>query len=206
MQNKCRVIFFRHGQTDWNKEERIQGSTDIPLNSQGQAEAQILSASLVEVGIQHIVTSPLKRASETALVVSQKLGVNVSVATGLREFFAGSAEGKTKSELLASHGVEFWAKWRSVHQKDMSFNFPDGEKKSAVRDRAFQCLEEFINRNEHTCIGVSTHGGVLRYCAHALLEPHIEPIPIPNCASYVFVFERNTQTWTFEGSLEKLLA
>ena len=96
-----RIFMARHGETDWNVERRIQGSTDIPLNENGIRQAHSLAGYLERqvVGkggtITHIFTSPLERAKETAEIVGARLRVPVEAVSGLEEMNFGICEGKS---------------------------------------------------------------------------------------------------------------
>ena len=70
-----RICFARHGETDWNAERRMQGHIDIPLNNHGQAQAQLLAQSLQRAGhaFDHLYSSDLQRAADTAKQVSHAL-------------------------------------------------------------------------------------------------------------------------------------
>ena len=70
-----RLFFARHGETDWNAQKLIQGSTDIELNENGLAQAHALAKALAGTGIQCVYTSKLKRASVTAGIVAEALGI-----------------------------------------------------------------------------------------------------------------------------------
>jgi probable phosphoglycerate mutase len=84
----------RHGQTDWNAERRLQGSTDIPLNDVGRGQARDAVAVLSGQGWDAIVSSPLSRAAETARLIADGLGLSVARhVPELTERSFGPAEG-----------------------------------------------------------------------------------------------------------------
>ena len=84
---------LRHGQTDWNIDLRLQGSTDIPLNETGRAQAMQAAAVLNREDWDVIIASPLSRAKDTADIVAIELGMNVVVVPELIERSFGVAEG-----------------------------------------------------------------------------------------------------------------
>ena len=90
------LTLIRHGQTDWNKQHLMQGSSDIPLNDVGRKQAVETGRRLRELnlGFEILVASPLSRALETAQIVGKELGLEVvETYTGLIERHYGDAEG-----------------------------------------------------------------------------------------------------------------
>ena len=86
--------FLRHGETEWNKSGLAQGQTDIPLNDAGRDQARLALPLLTGHGIRRIITSPLKRASETAEILNRSLALPLETHPGLMERFFGPYEGK----------------------------------------------------------------------------------------------------------------
>src|SRR5262245_48042281 len=96
-----RILLVRHGETEWNREGRVQGSTDVPLSDSGRQQVRTLAAALDRSGIQAIWSSPQIRAAETAVILSSHLKVPVQHDDGLREIACGAWEGKTYAEVIA---------------------------------------------------------------------------------------------------------
>lgn len=86
--------FLRHGETDYNAAGLSQGALDIPLNDKGRAQAQAAAPLLVGQGIVSIVASPMHRARETAELVNEVLGLELTFEPELREVVFGGMEGK----------------------------------------------------------------------------------------------------------------
>jgi probable phosphoglycerate mutase len=154
------ITLIRHGQTDWNLEGRIQGSTDIPLNDTGRAQARRAAALLAGTSFDHVYASPLARARETAEIIAGELGLPAPLITaGMREHEFGAAEG-----LL-------WDAYRERFGADRD-NIPGAETVQQLTERALSSLERIdlaarrrsAPRTESVL--VATHGGVIR----ALLE------------------------------------
>ena len=94
-----RVLFlFRHGQTDWNREGRLQGHTDTPLNAAGLAQAEALAKRLLAHRLDAVVSSDLTRALTSARIIAEVSGVPLLTDPGLREVSVGLAEGKLWEE------------------------------------------------------------------------------------------------------------
>jgi probable phosphoglycerate mutase len=87
-------IFLRHGETDWNKQGLTQGRTEVPLNANGQVQAEAAARRLVGIGITRIVCSTLGRAHTTAVTVGDLLKLPVAEDPDLREALFGDQEGK----------------------------------------------------------------------------------------------------------------
>ena len=119
-----RVLFlFRHGQTDWNREGRLQGHTDTPLNATGLAQAEALAQRLLAHRLDAVVSSDLTRALTTARIIAEISGVPLLTDSGLREVSVGLAEGLLWEEAKARFGAELTERWYS----DDNVAFPGGE-------------------------------------------------------------------------------
>ena len=103
-------MLWRHGQTDWNVENRFQGHSDIPLNKVG--EYQVAQAASVLAGLKpnRIISSDLIRAQATAAALADLTNLKVEINPGLRETNGGLWEGKTAPENRATHG-DLFANW-----------------------------------------------------------------------------------------------
>lgn len=106
------ITLIRHGQTDWNKQRLMQGSSDIPLNDVGRGQAHETATSLKERGFDYdvVVASPLSRAFETAQIIAAEFGLTVSATyEGLVERGYGDAEGLDISEEARREPDAFYA-------------------------------------------------------------------------------------------------
>ena len=102
------IGLIRHGLTDWNTEMRIQGHTDIPLNSHGRKQAELLAERMKNEDWDYIYTSDLGRARETAEHIGTLKQIEVSTDPRLREMYCGQIEGTTMAERIAKWG-ENWS-------------------------------------------------------------------------------------------------
>lgn len=137
---------LRHGQTDWNIDLRLQGSTDIPLNDTGRTQARLAAATLKREDWDVIIASPLSRAKDTADIVALELGMNVAIVPELIERSFGVAEGldhATWRKLYESHqvieGLESLEdlRARTVLLLDLIANEYSGQRVLAVSHGAF---------------------------------------------------------------------
>ncbi len=147
-----RVLFWRHGRTSWNAENRFQGQTDIELDPVGHAQARRAGELLASLKPDVIIASDLKRAADTAGYLSRASGVRVDFDTGLRERFGGSWEGLT--------GVELSERWPVEHAR---MDIPDGESIPEVGDRMCAAIERGLGKTPpRGLLMVVSHGAALR--------------------------------------------
>jgi broad specificity phosphatase PhoE len=174
------IYLIRHGETDWNVQERFQGHTDIPLNDNGRSQARQLIAVCRHHKIEAILSSDLSRALETAQIIAAQLEIKVFQDNGLREAHLGKAQGLTPSEIESQFGKSLTERWRSSHLTDADISYPGGESGTAIMQRAFGALSKFLTTYPYSRIAVTTHGGVIRRIMQKLLPAGSPPVPIPN--------------------------
>ncbi|PPF85536.1 histidine phosphatase family protein [Subtercola sp. Z020] len=143
-----RLALVRHGQTDWNLAKRIQGSTDIPLNDTGRAEARETAATLVGEHFDEVLTSPLSRARETAEIIAAALGLpQPTVDAELVERRYGDAEGMDYRELHERFPSHIVVPGRETHRE--------------VQDRVRAALIRIAESRPGESLVVVCHGGVI---------------------------------------------
>jgi 2,3-bisphosphoglycerate-dependent phosphoglycerate mutase len=181
-----RILFvFRHGETDWNREGRLQGHTDTPLNATGLAQAEALALRLRTHRLDAVLSSDLARALTTARIVAETLGVPLATDLGLRETNVGAAEGMIWADAKARFGEELTERWYS----DNDAAFPGGESGIATLARGLAALRRFATTHAYRRIGVSTHGAMLRQLVRHALPPDSPPVRAPNAALFVLHYE-----------------
>ena len=184
-----RVLFlFRHGETNWNREGRLQGHTDTPLNATGLAQAHALAESLRLHQLDAVVSSDLSRARTTAQIVVEALQVPLFIEPGLRETDVGAAEGLLWADAKVRFGEGLTERWYS----DGDVAFPGGETGIATRVRGLAALRRFTSIQDHRRIGVSTHGAMVRQLMKHALPPGSPPAPVRNTTLYVLRYEPAT--------------
>ena len=107
------LILLRHGETEWNRERRMQGHRDIPLNAAGVAQAALAAPTVAALQPEVIVSSDLQRALATAQAVADRAGLPVQVDPRLRETSLGLWEGLTRAEVMEGWPGA-WEEWRTV--------------------------------------------------------------------------------------------
>jgi probable phosphoglycerate mutase len=150
------LFVARHGQTDWNREQRWQGHADPPLNATGREQAAELGDSFVGRGIDVVVSSDLRRAAETAEIAALRLGLTVEVDPRLREVDVGEWSGLTSAEVLARY-PEGYSRRRAGRT-----GWNHGEELAAMADRVVAALLDLAARYPGRRVLVVTHGGPVR--------------------------------------------
>lgn len=151
------LYLVRHGETDWNRAHRIQGSTDISLNETGRAQATATGLLLARRQWDAVVASPLSRAYETAAIIAREVGLgDPEIEAAIVERNYGDAEGMTGAEIDSQypHGTEV----------------PGRETRDEVVARAMPALIAIAERHPDQAVIVVSHGGVIRSVLNAV-EP-----------------------------------
>lgn len=162
-----KIYLFRHGETDWNVLQKMQGSKDIELNEKGIQQAKQNAEFLKDFGIEHIYSSPLKRAYITGKTLADKIGVNIEIVDDLIEANFGKYEGMEKSKIKEEFGEENYEKF--FHSRgNLKLSFPDGETKGEIRNRIFNAVNNICKTTTYNIIAIASHGFVLREFLRAL--------------------------------------
>ncbi len=146
------ILLVRHGETDWNLSGQIMGDQPIPLNANGQRQAQHLAAALKGRAIHTIVTSPVLRALQTAEILAASMESNVVPAIGLREIGVGEWVNRYWKD-LGNDPVrhDFYARPHEARP-------PGGETLKEIQQRAVAAVQEAL---------ATHHGGTLLFVSHA---------------------------------------
>jgi broad specificity phosphatase PhoE len=187
------LIVVRHGETDWNRQNRFQGHADQSLNEAGRSQARELAEQLFGEPVTALYTSPLLRASETADIVGGVLGLEARRLDALREIDVGAWEGLTIEEVRARYPEHADGGWRS--------GWEDGETYDELERRVIPALLALGSRHDGEHILAVTHAGPLRAAIAASMQLSYDdarPLvgPLANCVVYRFEIE--------DGKLERL--
>jgi probable phosphoglycerate mutase len=159
------IYITRHGQTDWNTADKIQGQTDIPLNNCGREQALLLSPQIQSLNIKQIITSDLNRAQETAQLLNNHIRVPLMPDERLREINFGDLEGQPVSGLTPEI-------WDALSRPSNAFH-------AESLPEAYQRIRSFfsgLNSQENTLI--VTHGGLLKVISYYIKYPHRFDYPL----------------------------
>jgi probable phosphoglycerate mutase len=164
-----RIVLWRHGQTDWNVENRFQGHSDIPLNKVGEYQVVEAAKILAALKPDRIVSSDLIRAQKTAAALAALTDIKVEINPGIRETNGGLWEGRTADQNRADHG-ELFASWYEGGDEPAGVI---GERRSDVAKRAVAAIEKETENFAGTIVFV-THGGTVRSVLGSILNLPIE--------------------------------
>lgn len=138
-----KICIIRHGETDWNKNGKLQGRTDIPLNNIGISQAKQSGEFLSKNNWDYIITSPLKRAKQTASTINLKLNLPVYEMDEFIERSFGKAEGTY------------------IDKNSLNNDIPKQELLSSLNARILKGLNKINNRFEGKRVLLVTHGAVI---------------------------------------------
>lgn len=193
MNKSCEVYLVRHGETDWNAAGRIQGHTDIPLNTLGLNQAVQLGSRLAHVDFSAAYSSDLSRAKETARLIVGTHPIPFIETPALRERWAGSFEGQSREKL--DHWIEKFFLSQEALSQDYCLKtsyHPEIESQTSIFQRVTTFLAEQLSAYCEKTVLAVTHGGVIR----AFLD-HLSFIPknkwvISNCGFIKLQLKENT--------------
>jgi broad specificity phosphatase PhoE len=163
------LYLIRHGQTDWNIEQRWQGQSDIPLNATGHQQAARVAAELVTANFSAIYSSDLSRAYETALALSRISGLPVQREPRLREIHQGEWQGLREIDIQSRYGNAF----QERKQQPLHIAPPGGETVVQVRDRVVSAVNDICIMHPDERVALVSHGFAL-----ALIQVHFSQMPI----------------------------
>jgi len=159
---KLRVILVRHGETDWNRQNRLQGSTDVPLNSTGKLQAEKVADFLKDVPIHQAFCSNLSRAKDTASIIMQHHNITLDERSALAEINRGKWQGMTIDEIAIQYPEQFnlWRKYPHLLQ-----NY-SGETLQSASERVWMEWHNLLAKSHvpsNPCnVLIVTHEGVNR--------------------------------------------
>lgn len=192
---RTKIWLVRHGETDWNVAGRIQGQTDTPLSATGRRQARLLAEHLRGAGLTAIYSSDLQRASDTAGVVAQAVGLEPVARPDLRERAYGRWEGLTLEEAKAQ-----WPDLVATWFEDFdSFCPPQGEGTLALRSRVLRAFRGIVAGDQGGSIAFVGHRGPLKeILCHALGIPPMARTRIRLTSTSVTVLSIESEVTSLE--------
>lgn len=160
-----RILYIRHGETDWNVARRYQGQTDIPLNDKGMMQAAKVAERLAGEKIAAIYASDLQRAFYTAEKIAEKHELTVLPMREFREISFGEWEGSSFSSLDTGAREQI----DKIFTDPANIEVPGGENFRQVQERAIRGVEMLVAKHPNETIAVVSHGAAIRtILCHAL--------------------------------------
>jgi broad specificity phosphatase PhoE len=150
------IVLVRHGETEWSRDHRHTGRTDVPLTETGRRQAEALRPRLQQKRVERVLSSPLSRALETCRLAG--LGGAVEIKSELMELDYGDAEGLTTEQMRER--IPGWTVW--THKT------PGAETPADAARRLEPLIEEL--RSATGDVAVFAHGHILRILAACWIE------------------------------------
>lgn len=185
------IYLFRHGETDWNKERKLQGRSDVPLNGSGRALAAETARALEGVSFDRAFSSPLKRARETAEILLRSRNILLETDERLLEMSFGDYEGGAYDPPKTDPAHPLHDFFRRPERFEPSMG---AESFQAAMERGQDFLRERIVPLEGSCenVLIVAHGAFNRCLLTAIGEiplAHFWEIGLPNCAASILRLE-----------------
>lgn len=153
-----RIYLTRHGQTNYNLEERMQGRIDAELNEEGVKQAEALAKRIQNDPIDHIYASPLVRAHKTAQVINAHHNIGLTLDDRLKEMGFGSWEGHVIAEIKEKHSERAFHFWKQPEK----YVPIDGESFESVQSRVKSFLSDIARKHSGQTVLVVCHGMLIR--------------------------------------------
>lgn len=161
------LYFIRHGQTDWNREKRVMGRLDVPVNKTGGEEVRRTAEFLSDEGIEIIYSGTLKRTRQTADILSDVLGVNIREDPRLDESSFENWVGKTYKDLKDDPD------FKSYTEKPTRSDFSEAEDIEGVRKRAVDFIDDLSLKEEEKAAIIS-HSDIIKPVITTFLEMDLD--------------------------------
>lgn len=205
MAQQTTLYFVRHGETDWNRKQRIQGHKDISLNELGKAQAHETAKKLqkIEDNFHAIISSDLVRTAQTARIIAQYYSLPIRYTPHLRERDFGSFAGKTykQANVLLKDAKAIFDTLTEDEQSTFVLH-PEIESESMLRERVLASVQKATNNYAGKNVIFVTHGGVLRSILTAMnmlnLKDHGR-IHIANAAYFAVSYQDSYKLIASEG-------
>jgi probable phosphoglycerate mutase len=187
------IYLTRHGETQWNTENRLQGWKNSPLTEKGIRNAKLLGNRLSEIEFNAIYTSPSERAIQTAEYIRSERNIPVLTDENLKEISYGEWEGKTKEELRKNYKKEFFNYWNAPHQYDHQPH--KGEGLTDFKHRVENVFKRILAENPSGNILIVTHAATLK-----VILSYTMNIPIEKMWSPPFIHNTSLTVFHWDGA------
>lgn len=175
-----RLVLWRHGETNWNVDRRMQGQLDAELSEAGIEQAKLAAPHIAAFEPRALLTSDLRRAADTAAVLTELTGLPAQVDKRLRETHLGDWQGLTHQDVDSR-----WPGGRGLWRRDAEWAPPGGETRVDVAGRARQVVVELDEKPEVDVAVLCAHGGLIASLVACLLGLPVDRWPtfgaVGNC-------------------------
>lgn len=198
-----KLFLIRHGQSEWNKLNMIQGQQDISLTDLGKKQALSLGNRLINQDIDIIYTSDLSRAYTTAKIISDVIKKPLISSRDIREINFGPWEGLSIQEIREKYEDEYSIWLKEPHK----LNIHGAETLSTLRDRATKYVESIANENKGKNIAIVSHGALLKTLILGLLDielSHYKNISLNNVSLSIIEFRDYNRVLTTLNDISHL--
>ncbi|MBP1622585.1 MAG: histidine phosphatase family protein [Acidobacteria bacterium] len=163
-----RLFLVRHGETADNIHMRYLGISDVPLTAAGKRQARRAASALSKLPIRSIISSPMRRAAETAAIIHSACGVDLRLDARLAEGSFGNWEGRTRAEVLGlgPRDAELLARWES----DPGCAPPGGESIESIQKRVTSLVEDLTDEFQDASVVLVSHVGPIKALLAAVLD------------------------------------
>ncbi|HEC33575.1 MAG TPA: histidine phosphatase family protein [Chloroflexi bacterium] len=163
----ARVLLIRHGQTEWNREQRFRGRADIPLDETGLRQARVTAKYVAaRWPVRAVYSSPMQRAIQTAEAIAAVQGLEVQLLQGLLDLDFGMLQGQPFADARVCYPDLLRAWFEAPH----TVRFPGGEGLDEVRNRCTATLREVVDRHPEQTVAMVAHTVVNRVLLCAVLD------------------------------------
>lgn len=170
------LIMLRHGETTYNATRRMQGQLDTELSERGLNQAVDVAHRLGHLRVSRLLSSDLRRASETARVIGERLELGVEIDPRLRETHLGIWQGQTHAQVDATYPGK-----RAAWRNSPGWAPPEGESRLDVAARARPVIDELLAEHTDwpgTWVVIVAHGGAISALTSNLLGFSVDQYPL----------------------------
>jgi broad specificity phosphatase PhoE len=179
---------FRHGQTNWNAERRVQGQSESQLDELGQQQARELGERIASLAFDKIYCSSSQRTRETAALAFPGQEDEITYLDSLREIFMGPWEGRLYDDIAAEEPENFQHFWHEPHR----YSVEGAETFQQLQNRAMSAINQFAIQHAGQRIALVSHGALIKSAlCHIEQRPLSElwaPPKMHNCAHSIVLF------------------
>ncbi len=151
------LYFIRHGETDYNKENRLQGGLDTKLNDIGKEQALKASEEIVDLDIDVIISSPQRRAVDTAEIIASKINKEIVIDENLRERSFGALQGMLFSDIFDRHPQFF-----EIIKSESESRIEGIESLLEIENRVVNVIDSLKEKYKREKVLLVSHGATAR--------------------------------------------